>query len=52
MDLNADVEQSKLLIDVLLGGLLKNERKIDPHIFLSNSKTNFDGLFFEALEML
>jgi hypothetical protein len=53
VDLNADVTQSKILIDPLLRGLLEDERKIDHHIFWVILKTSFKRLFFGALlEML
>jgi hypothetical protein len=45
---NADVAQSKVLVDPLLGGLLE-ERKIDPRILRVTLKTNFKRLFFGAL---
>jgi hypothetical protein len=34
MDSNVDVVQSKVLVDPLLGELLEEVRKINPHIFL------------------
>jgi hypothetical protein len=52
MDSNADVAQSKLLIDLFLGELFE-ERKINPRIFQGDPENKFWGLFFGAmLEML
>jgi hypothetical protein len=41
LDSNADVVQSKVLIDPLLGRLLEEERKIDSHIFQSHPENKF-----------
>jgi hypothetical protein len=41
MSPNIDVAQSKLLIDLFLGVLLKEERKFDPRIFQSNPENKF-----------
>jgi hypothetical protein len=48
VDPNADVAQSKVFLDLCLGGLL-GERKIDPDIFQGDSKMSFWGPFFRAL---
>jgi hypothetical protein len=41
VDSNVEVVQSKVLVDPLLGALLEEERKIDPHIFLRLPKNKF-----------
>jgi hypothetical protein len=52
VDSNADLVQSKVLLDLLFGGLLEVERKINPHIFRGDPKISFNGLFLRAfLEM-
>jgi hypothetical protein len=44
--MNSDMTQSRLLIDLLLERLLKNERKINHHIFQDDKKTSFNEIFF------
>jgi hypothetical protein len=46
VDPSIDMVQSKILIDLLLRGLLEDERKINPYIFLVILETKLKGLFF------
>jgi hypothetical protein len=48
VDPNADVDQSKVFVDPLLGEFLE-ERKIDSDIFQGGPKKSFKGLFFGFL---
>jgi hypothetical protein len=41
VDPNADVAQLKVLLDPFLGGLIEEERKIDPQFFQSDPKNKF-----------
>jgi hypothetical protein len=46
VDLNIDMVQSKLLIDLFLKGLLKNERKLIIIFFKLIQKQNLRDYFF------
>jgi hypothetical protein len=53
MDPNIDVTQSKMVDESTFMWLLKDKRKINPHIFHNNPKIKFKEVFFDVLlEML
>jgi hypothetical protein len=49
MNSDTDMTQSRLLIDLFLERLLKNERKINHHIFQDDKKQVLMKYFFETI---